>query len=255
MELVHYLEEAGVATIALNRPDSYNALTAHMLSELKHAFKKAESSSDIRCIVLTGNGKGFCSGQDLNEVPGDIDHGEMIRTSYAPVIKQMKACEKPIVAAVNGVAAGAGFSLTLACDFRLMHEQANFVNAFIHVGLVPDSGNLLLLSRLIGEAKALELAILGKKVQAAEALTLGLATEVIKEEDWDLACKQFASKIAAMPTQAIALIKRSLNLTHLQLDAYLVHEADMQRIAGKTFDHYEGVEAFKKKRKPVFSGC
>ncbi|WP_054709017.1 enoyl-CoA hydratase-related protein [Bacillus sp. JCM 19041] len=254
MDIIKYLEEDGVATIALNRPDSYNALTARMLSELKQAFKKAESSSDVRCIVLTGNGKGFCSGQDLKEVSGDVDHGEMIRTSYAPVIKQMKACEKPIVAAVNGVAAGAGFSLALACDFRLMHEQASFVNAFIHVGLVPDSGNLLFLSRLIGEAKALELAVLGKKVHAEEALNLGLATKVIKEDEWELSSRQFATKLAAMPTQAIALIKRSLKLAHLELDAYLAHEADMQRIAGKTVDHHEGVEAFKQKRKPVFTG-
>lgn len=254
MEYLLYSEQNGIATITLNRPDSYNAFLEAMLAELKQAFKNAEASHKVRCILLTGAGKGFCSGQDLTEVDGVVDHGEMIRNNYAPLIKQIKKCEKPIIAAVNGVAAGAGFSIALACDFRIMHEKASFINAFIHVGLVPDSGNLLFLNQMIGEAKALELAVLGEKITSAEAKHLSLATKVIEEELWEQESQRFAKQVASLPTKAIALIKRSLKLAQSDLHDYLEQEAQMQRIAGLTEDHIEGVNAFKEKRKPLFKG-
>ncbi|WP_059104407.1 enoyl-CoA hydratase-related protein [Shouchella shacheensis] len=254
MDYVQYTVEDGVGRIVLDRPDKLNAFVAKMTAEVKKAFKQAEASSDVRCILLTGAGRAFCSGQDLAEVDEGVDHGEMIREQYAPMIKQIRRCEKPVVAGVNGVAAGAGFSLALACDFRIVHESASFVNAFIHVGLVPDSGNLAFLAKMIGEAKALELAILGQKVTAQQAYEYGLATQVVSGEAWERESAAFASKLAAMPTKAIGLIKRQMKQVGAELDVYLNQEAQAQRIAGQTMDHREGVNAFIEKRKPVFTG-
>ncbi|MBM7840094.1 2-(1,2-epoxy-1,2-dihydrophenyl)acetyl-CoA isomerase [Alkalihalobacillus xiaoxiensis] len=254
MDYIEYSERDGIATITLNRPNSYNAFSEAMLLELKLAFKRAETSFDVRCILVTGAGKGFCSGQDLKEVDDQVHHGEMIRMRYAPLIKQLRACEKPIIAAVNGVAAGAGFSLALACDFRIIHEKASFVNAFIHVGLIPDSANLLFLTRMIGEAKTLELAVLGEKITADEARHLGLATKVISADRWEQESIHFAKQVADLPTKAIALIKRSLKLVQPNLNAYLEQEAQTQRLAGLTEDHLEGIKAFNEKRPPLFHG-
>ena len=169
----------------LNRPDKLNAFIAQMNREVKDAIKAASYDEQVRCIVITGEGRAFCSGQDLSEVDENMDHGQVLRDHYGPMIKQIRQCEKPIIAAVNGVAAGAGFSLALACDFRLISERASFLNAFIHVGLIPDSGNLYYLTQLVGHSKAAELAILGEKVPAAEAVAMGLANRLIPSETWD----------------------------------------------------------------------
>ncbi len=169
----------------LNRPDKLNAFIAQMNREVKDAIKAASYDEQVRCIVITGEGRAFCSGQDLSEVDEHMDHGQVLRDHYGPMIKQIRQCEKPIVAAVNGVAAGAGFSLALACDFRLISERASFVNAFIHVGLIPDSGNLYYLTQLVGHSKAAELAILGEKVPATEAVEMGLANRLIPSETWE----------------------------------------------------------------------
>lgn len=167
----------------------------------------------------------------------------------------LAALEKPVVAAVNGTAAGAGMSLALACDFRLLSERASFINAFIHVGLVPDSGNLYYLPRLVGQAKALELAMLGEKVNAEEALALGLATRVVPAETWEADVRAFAERLARMPTKALGLIKRYVRLSwESDFTEMLVHEAEAQRIAGRSADHKEGIQAFLEKRKPHFSG-
>ncbi|MBY0121806.1 enoyl-CoA hydratase-related protein [Bacillus sp. S/N-304-OC-R1] len=254
-ETIQYNVKNGVAWLRLNRPDKLNAFIAKMNREIKEAVRSASKDEEVRCIVITGEGRAFCSGQDLSEVDENMDHGEVLRNHYGPMVKQIRQCEKPIVAAVNGVAAGAGFSLALACDFRLVSEKASFINAFVHVGLIPDSGNLYFLSQLVGQAKAAELAILGEKVSAAKAVEIGLATKMIPAEVFEEEVNSFSAHLATMPTKAIGLIKRSLKaVSELSFDDYLEHEAQGQRTAGLTADHREGIEAFMQKRKPVFSG-
>lgn len=254
-ETILYELNEGVATITLNRPDTLNAFIAQMNSEIKSAVQLASRDEAVRCIVITGAGRAFCSGQDLSEVTEDMDHGEVLRNHYGPMVQAIRHCEKPIIAAVNGVAAGAGFSLALACDFRLISNRASFVNAFIHVGLIPDSGNLFYLSQLVGVAKAAELAMLGEKVSAQQAIELGLATKCIDTEKWNDEVINFAERLAKMPTKAIGLIKRSLkNIEDVSFDDYLELEAQGQRVAGLSEDHREGVAAFMEKRRPNFNG-
>jgi 2-(1,2-epoxy-1,2-dihydrophenyl)acetyl-CoA isomerase len=254
-ETIRYDVKDGIAWLILNRPDKLNAFIAQMNREVKEAIKAASFDEQVRCVVITGEGRAFCSGQDLSEVDERMDHGQVLRDYYGPMIKQIRQCEKPIVAAVNGVAAGAGFSLALACDFRLVSERASFLNAFIHVGLIPDSGNLYYLTQLVGQSKAVELAVLGEKVPAKEALAMGLANRLISSETWDADVSAFAAHLATLPTKAIGLIKRSLKaVTELTFEDYLEKEAQGQRIAGLTNDHREGVNAFMEKRKPVFTG-
>jgi 2-(1,2-epoxy-1,2-dihydrophenyl)acetyl-CoA isomerase len=254
-ETIQYSAENGIARITLNRPNTLNAFVAQMNKEIIQALKTASSSEEVRCIVITGAGRAFCSGQDLSEVDEKMDHGQLLRENYGPMIKQIRQVEKPIIAAVNGVAAGAGFSLALACDFRLMSDKASFLNAFINIGLIPDSGNSYYLTRLVGEAKALEISVLGEKIPADQALTLGLATKVFSFDNFDNEVTQFAERIAALPTKAIGLMKRTIRAAgELSLPEYLEQEAQGQRIAGLTIDHREGVQAFMEKRKPIFIG-
>ncbi|WP_417900181.1 enoyl-CoA hydratase-related protein [Bacillus haimaensis] len=254
-ETIIYTIENQVAWIRLNRPDKLNAFTEQMNREIQKAIKQSSTDQEVRSIVITGEGRAFSSGQDLAEVDENMDHGDVLRTRYGPMMKELARCEKPIIAAVNGVAAGAGFSLALACDFRFLSDKASFVQAFIHVGLIPDSGNLYFLPKLIGNAKALELAVFGEKIRAEDAKELGLATRVIQQENWEEEVKAFAERLACMPTQAIGLIKRSLQASWaMNFDEYLEHEAFGQRIAGLSDDHKEGVTSFVEKRKPVFKG-
>jgi 2-(1,2-epoxy-1,2-dihydrophenyl)acetyl-CoA isomerase len=254
-ETIQYSAENGVARITLNRPNTLNAFVAQMNKEIIQALKTASSSEDVRCIVITGAGRAFCSGQDLSEVDENMDLGQVVRDQYAPMINQIRQVEKPIIAAVNGVAAGAGFSLALACDFRLLSDRASVINAFINIGLIPDSGNSYYLTRLVGEAKALEISVLGEKISADQAFSLGLATRVFSSDNWEAEVNQFAARLAALPTKAIGLIKRTIRAAgELQISEYLEREAQGQRIAGLTSDHREGVQAFMEKRKPVFIG-
>jgi len=254
-ETIRYNVQDGVAWLRLNRPDKLNAFISQMNREIKEAVREASLDETVRCIVITGEGRAFCSGQDLAEVNEEMDHGQVLRDHYGPMVKQIVKCEKPIIAAVNGVAAGAGFSLALACDFRIASEKASFLNAFIHIGLIPDSGNIYFLSKLIGSAKAAELSILGEKVSAEKAFDLGLVTKVVSMDTWEQEVAEFAMKLAQMPTKAIGLIKRYLTLSNnLSFDSYLEKEAEGQRIAGLTQDAREGVNAFLEKRKPVFTG-
>lgn len=254
-ETITYEIKEGVAWLTLNRPDKLNAFIAQMNREIKKAIQSASKDESVRCVVITGEGRAFCSGQDLSEVTEDMDHGQVLRDHYGPMIMQIRQCEKPIIAAINGVAAGAGFSLALACDFRLISERASLVNAFIHVGLIPDSGNLYYLSQLVGVAKAAELAILGEKIGAQEAVEIGLATRLIETDSWDEEVTKFATRLGSMPTKAISLIKQSLkDVDSLSFEQYLEKEAQGQRIAGLSEDHREGVTAFMEKRKPQFKG-
>ncbi|MGM0835110.1 MAG: enoyl-CoA hydratase-related protein [Bacillota bacterium] len=254
-ETIIYTIENQVAWIRLNRPDKLNAFTEQMNREIQKAIKQSSTDPAIRSIVITGEGRAFSSGQDLAEVDENMDHGEVLRKRYGPMMKELARCEKPVIAAVNGVAAGAGFSLALACDFRLMCDKASYVQAFIHVGLIPDSGNLFFLPKLIGNAKALELAVFGEKIRAEDAKELGLATRVIQQENWEEEVKAFVERLSCMPTKAIGLIKRSLQASWMMnFDEYLEQEAFGQRIAGLSDDHKEGVTSFVEKRKPVFKG-
>ncbi|MFQ5490128.1 MAG: enoyl-CoA hydratase-related protein [Phycisphaerae bacterium] len=250
-----------VCTITLNRPDSLNAFNDTMKAELLGALKQAERDASVRCIVITGAGRAFCSGQDLADLKeryaGDDppELGRMLRQAYNPLIQKMRAVEKPIIAAVNGVAAGAGCSLALACDLRIASEKASFMEAFIHVGLIPDSGSTFFLPRLVGVGKALEMCFTGQKVSAKEALGMGLVNRVVPPEQLSEATLELAAKLAKLPTKAIGLTKRLINQSYSQdLAAQLEAEAFAQTTAAKTADHIEGVRAFLEKRPPQFGG-
>ncbi len=254
-ETIEYEVKDRVSWIRLNRPGKLNAFTFKMNEEVTTAVDKATDDQNVRCIVVTGNGRAFCSGQDLQGVEKGLDHGEMLRSAYNPMVKGIVSSNKPVIAAVNGVAAGAGMSLALACDFRLAHENASFIEAFVHVGLVPDSGSTYFLPRLLGHAKALELAMLGDKVSAPHAKELGLVTEIFSQEKWEQGVTQFANRLASLPPKATALIKESFAKSwESNLDEVLEMEALAQSEAGQTNDHMEGIQAFTEKRKPVFQG-
>jgi 2-(1,2-epoxy-1,2-dihydrophenyl)acetyl-CoA isomerase len=255
-ETILYELNEGIAKITMNRPDKFNAFTEQMHKEMIDALKKAGKDLNVRCIVLTGAGKAFNAGQDLAEVKGEeIDFGEFLRNRYNPLIMQLRQTEKPVIAAVNGVAAGAGMSLALACDLRLVSEKASFANVFINIGLVPDSGGCYFLPRIVGIGKALELALTGEKVTAEEAYRIGLVNKVCSAENFEEEVTEYASRLAALPTKGMGLIKRAMYKgLELDLAETLEYEALSQEIAGSTEDHKEGVRAFFEKRKPVFTG-
>ncbi|RXT08799.1 enoyl-CoA hydratase-related protein [Ammoniphilus sp. CFH 90114] len=255
-ETILFDRVGGVAKITMNRPDKFNSFTEQMHKELMDALKKSEKDAEIRCIVLTGAGKAFNAGQDLGEVQGGkVDFGAFLRNRYNPLITQLQKIEKPIIAAVNGVAAGAGMSLALACDIRLVSEKASFADVFVNIGLVPDSGGCYFLPRIVGMGKALELAMTGDKVTAEEAYRIGLANKVVALESFDQEVMEYANRLANLPTKGMGLIKRTMykGLT-MGLEETLEYEAYAQEIAGATHDHQEGVQAFFEKRPPVFKG-
>ncbi|WP_188066053.1 enoyl-CoA hydratase-related protein [Brevibacillus brevis] len=256
-ETILYEVSEGVAVVTLNRPDKFNAFTAVMNKEITDALKQAQKDADVRCIVLTGAGKAFNAGQDLSDVAGggDVDYGAFLRDRYNPMILQFQKTEKPIIAAVNGVAAGAGMSVALACDIRLASEKASFVNAFVNIGLVPDSGGCYFLPRIVGIGKALELAMTGEKVSAEEALRIGLVNQVYPAESFMEDALAYARKLASLPTKGIGLIKRTMYKgLEMGLEETLEYEAFAQEAAGSTADHKEGVTAFMEKRAPRFTG-
>lgn len=256
--------EAGVMTITLNRPEFYNAFNETMSAELGAALKTAERDAAIRCILLTGAGKAFCSGQDLQEIQAryaspdphqKLDFAAHLRHKYNPIVTRLRTIEKPVVAAVNGVAAGAGASFAFACDLRVAARSAVFVMAFVNVGLVPDSASTQTLIQSVGYARAAELCFLGEKLGAEEAQRSGLINRVVDDEKLPDAARDLARKLASLPTRAIGLTKRALNKAwNATLEDQLEYEAFCQQTAGNTADHREGVTAFLEKRKPVFKG-
>ncbi|MFQ5463853.1 MAG: enoyl-CoA hydratase-related protein [Phycisphaerae bacterium] len=254
-------DDGAVRTLTLSRPDVLNAFNTDLLKALGKAVKNAAKDATVRCLVITGAGRAFCSGQDLAEVAdkytGDepIELGDHLCNLYNPMIKTMRTMEKPVIAGVNGVAAGAGASLALACDLRIASDGASFMQAFVHVGVVPDSGSTFMLPRLVGFSRALELAITGRKVKADEALRIGLINQIVEADDFADRLREFASTLAHMPTKAIGLTKRAINAAwNNDLARQLDYEAMLQTTAGQSHDHREGVVAFLEKRKPNFTG-
>ncbi len=246
----------GVLTITLSHPEKFNALSSEMLAGLAEAVRAAERDASVRAIVLTGAGKAFSSGADLTEfnVSGEpTDAGEYLRKRYNPLISRMRAVEKPLLAAVNGVAAGAGLSLALACDLRYAAESARLAVAFVRIGLVPDAGLTYFLPRLIGPAKTLELAWSGDPIGAAEAYELGMLNKVLPDDEVLGHTQELAARLGRGPAKSIALIKRAVNQAHeLPLERVLELEANYQTIASRHADFKEGVSAFREKRPAKF---
>jgi 2-(1,2-epoxy-1,2-dihydrophenyl)acetyl-CoA isomerase len=256
-QFIKYEVASGVATITLNRPEVYNALNDEITFELQDAVKAVAKDTSVRVVVLTGEGKAFCSGQDLkaSAAQGKKSFLDSLHKRYNPLILGMRNLAKPIVCRLNGVAAGAGCSIALACDIIVASEEATLIEVFINIGLVPDSGSSFFLPRLTGMARAFELCSMGNKVKGREAYELGLVNKVVKPDELDAVVKSYTDYFAQAPTRAIGLIKKMLNKsTTSALDEMLEYEAYSQEIAGGTHDHKEGVTAFLEKRKPVFKG-
>jgi len=253
--------QSGVATIVLDRPAQYNALTATLLEALLKTFVTLERDAEVRAIVLTGEGKGFCSGQSLDDPAlsgknGKIDILRAVEGRYNPLLRKMLTMEKPIIAAVNGPAAGAGMGLALACDLRIASETASFMTAFTRIGLVPDSGLSLLLPRLIGYGRAMEAILLSEKIDAKRAYDIGLVNRLCAPEKLLPETQAIAGELARGP-RALGLAKRELahnGFSQGTLERALSHEAEMQAIAGATSDFEEGIAAFREKRPAKFSG-
>jgi 2-(1,2-epoxy-1,2-dihydrophenyl)acetyl-CoA isomerase len=252
------VEVAGaVATVTLDRPDALNALTVPLKEALLDAFQALGADPTVRALVLTGAGRAFCAGQDLRErlEPEALPLADEIRRRYNPIIRAMRALPKPIVGAINGVAAGAGASLAFACDIRIAAEEASFLLAFGRVGLIPDSGATWLLPRLVGAAKAAELSLTTEPLAAREAARLGLVARVVPGEAVVAEAQALAARLAAGAPRALALTKRALEASWAaSLDEQLETEADLQGEAGATADHAEGIAAFVERRPPRFSG-
>ncbi|MBI4523036.1 MAG: enoyl-CoA hydratase/isomerase family protein [Deltaproteobacteria bacterium] len=255
-ETILYEKQNGVATITLNRPQALNAFTATMNAEVQDALKDADRDRNVRCFLLTGAGRAFCAGQDLRgrtpENKGSL--GASLREKYNPIIIKLRRSEKISLAAVNGVAAGAGCNLALACDLRVASQEAKFIQAFVRVGLAPDCGGSYILPRLVGASKAMELLLLGEPVDAEEALRLGLVAKVMPATELLTAARELAETLARGP-RSMGLIKRAVNRSLLsELETQLEYEAQLQEIAGRSADFDEGVRAFLEKRSPVFTG-
>ena len=258
MQNIEFSTENGIASVVLNRPKVFNSFNREMALEVQSALDQCAADRGVRVIYLTGNGRAFCAGQDLQEV-SQFENGpsfkQILSEHYNPIILRLRQIEKPIVCGVNGVAAGAGANIALACDITLAAESASFIQAFSKIGLIPDSGGTWTLPRLIGMQRATALMMLGEKIKASEAAAMGMIYKTLPDKDFQTAAFSVAEQLAELPPIGLALTKRALNqsLDNSLLDQLAV-EDKLQTQAGSTADYREGVTAFIEKRKPVFKG-
>jgi 2-(1,2-epoxy-1,2-dihydrophenyl)acetyl-CoA isomerase len=256
-DYLKYQLDQGAATITLNRPEVYNAFNDQLSYELQDALKQTKKDPEVRVVVITGAGKAFSSGQDLKDASNNPDRvfSDSITKRYTPIIKAVRTLPQPVICGLNGVAAGAGCSLALACDLILAAETATLIEVFINIGLVLDSGSSFFLPRAVGYARAFELSTMGSKVTARQALEWGIVNVVVPSEQLDNLIEKYTDYYSRAPTKAIGLIKQMLNKSQgSTLDDMLQYEAYCQDIAGDTGDHKEGVKAFMEKRPPEFTG-
>ena len=257
---IQYTVSEGVATICLNRPESLNSFTVDLHREFRDALKQIKGDEWVRCLVITGAGKGFCAGQDLHDRTvsadtGPVDLGASVEQNYNPLIRAITSLEVPVLCAVNGVAAGAGVSLALACDMVFAARSSKFVMAFSKIGVIPDSGSTWHLPRAIGLPRAMGIALTGGRVSAEQAADWGMIWQMVDDENLLVEVMQQAAYFATQPTTGLALIKRAMRSSlGSTLDDQLELEKDFMRLAGRTDDYREGVQAFTEKRSPVFSG-
>ncbi|MEM8586274.1 MAG: enoyl-CoA hydratase-related protein [Bacteroidota bacterium] len=255
---VLYHFQDGIAHITFNRPSVFNSFNREMALATQAALDKASEDEQVRAIVLTGEGKAFCAGQDLKEVTDEeINPGfkVLLEEHYTPIVSRIRDIRKPILAAVNGVAAGAGANIALACDLVIAHEGASFIQAFSKIGLIPDSGGTFFLPRIIGFQRATALAMLGDKVSSSDAETMGMIYKAAPADEYEAMVMKTARKLAKMPTRALGLIKAAFNASmHNDLSEQLKLETELQIEASETEDYQEGVTAFIEKRKPSYKG-
>ena len=257
MDAIIFSIESGVAFITMNRPDKLNSFNRPMALQLQAILDECASDENIRAIYLTGAGKGFCAGQDLAEVVDPEGPGmqRILSEHYNPIVQRLREIQKPVVAAVNGVAAGAGANIAFACDVVVSKSSASFIQAFSKIGLIPDSGGTFTLPRLIGFQRASALMMLGDKISAAEALQMGMLYKIFEEEVFETESKKLALQLATMPTKALGYIKQALNASATNdISAQLALEDELQQKAAATADFKEGVEAFLAKRAPQYKG-
>lgn len=257
MDSILFSLENGVAKITLNRPDKYNSINREMALAIQHYIKECKDNAEVRALYITGAGKAFSAGQDLQEVldPESPDITTIIGEHYNPLIEAIRGIEKPVIAAVNGVAAGAAANIALACDIIVAAESAYFLQAFSKIGLIPDSGGTFFLPRIIGFQRATALMMLGEKVYAKEAERIGMIYKSAPDDELEDTAMKLAQKLAKMPTRGLGLTKRALNYSvHNDLTTQLGIEEQLQTTASNTKDHAEGVQAFVEKRKPEFTG-
>jgi 2-(1,2-epoxy-1,2-dihydrophenyl)acetyl-CoA isomerase len=257
MSSVLVTRDGGIMRVTLNRPEKLNAFDREMAQSLRATFDDAAGDKAVRVVVLAGSGRAFCAGQDLADpgvAPGS-DLGATIEQCYSPLIRAMRTLPKPIVARVNGVAAGAGANLAFACDIVVAARSASFIESFSRIGLLPDSGGTWMLPRLFGQARAVALAMLGERISAEQAYAWGAIWDVVDDDKLDEACNMLASTLAQAPTRALGAIKSAFDDGWTStLDAALDRERELQRMLGATYDYAEGVAAFSAKRKPKFEG-
>lgn len=249
--------ENGVCTLLLNRPAVFNSFNQEMAFALQRALDDCASDDNIRAIVLSGEGRAFCAGQDLAEAtdPNGPVLRSIVKDHYNPIIERIRTIEKPIIAAVNGVAAGAGANIALACDLTIACESASFIQAFSKIGLIPDSGGTFFLPRIIGAQKAFALMMSGDKISAKQAEAMNMIYKVVPDDQFQDEVKHLAKTMAEMPTRGLGLTKRALNQSFSNdLTTQLALEEELQTVAGQTYDFNEGVQAFLEKRKPIFQG-
>jgi 2-(1,2-epoxy-1,2-dihydrophenyl)acetyl-CoA isomerase len=257
MSEILFEKRNGVGIITLNRPDVLNSFNKAMAMAMQEKLDDCAEDDEVRCILIQASGRAFCAGQDLQEAISSDGPTlrSIVKDHYNPIIIKIRGIEKPVVAAVNGVAAGAGANIALACDFTIATESASFIQAFSKIGLIPDSGGTFTLPRLVGMQRATALMMLGDKVSATEAESMGMIYKAVADADFAATVEQLTTKLAAMPTYGLGLTKRALNLSlSNELGQQLDVEEELQNKAGQSHDYKEGVNAFLEKRKPNFTG-